>query len=531
MNAGRALAPAIAIGALACTFTGLGDYRIGDCDPTTKMYTEDTCSTMHAGDVPGTFDLTHTSCRAVAQCVPSGAASDVGKCVALPFDYDRDGDPVCAEGGGGDCADDDPTRSHSLTEVCDQIDNDCSGVKDDNLQWTLSSSAAFGLGARASPDGGFTYVATRSDGGDCVVVLQGEPTNKPDCTVLATGTITPRQPVGRYAASSGATSSDAAVVYVDVVTGDPTCSSRIEMANTQGVIAQAPCMASTASHPGFAVSDDGSYGLVVYSDAPPAPESSGPECATAPQAPIRFRLVHDPFAPTAVFDVGAELTESGRAAGPLTVLTLPRSPLAAPGTYDPPRFLVAVPDAGGVSVWVIDAYPAQFVRTARFDGPSFSDVRAVDGSEGTIVSAESFNGAGGIPTLFGFVAQSGCAPATLSFFEISSSASARTLALDVLPAKAGDVSWMSLSWSSRYEEWRLIASGSSGSSLYRIADTLQQPYAAIYSSFPARPALLAAAGPTPLTPPSPIATFVGDNVWSYDPTKGTIGVAAIGCAQ
>jgi hypothetical protein len=72
-------------------------------------------------------------------------ATDAGEDVDLTG-CDKDGDGALAESCGGyDCDDDDPARSPYHTEFCDEIDNNCSGVVNDNVTCTFFAHAGTDL--------------------------------------------------------------------------------------------------------------------------------------------------------------------------------------------------------------------------------------------------------------------------------------------------------------------------------------------------------------------------------------------------
>jgi len=67
------------------------------------------------------------ACTVRERCDPSARV-----CLSDRLDGDGDGEPP-RSCGGNDCDDADPRRSPGRREVCDGIDNDCSGTADDNL--------------------------------------------------------------------------------------------------------------------------------------------------------------------------------------------------------------------------------------------------------------------------------------------------------------------------------------------------------------------------------------------------------------
>ncbi len=102
-------------GSSACTFGGLANYTIQACEP----------SKTQATDVCDRLNTDRESCTPY-QCDPASR-----HCVQKTRDDDRDGDPS-TKCGGTDCDDNDAARSGHATEICDQLDNNCNGLVDED---------------------------------------------------------------------------------------------------------------------------------------------------------------------------------------------------------------------------------------------------------------------------------------------------------------------------------------------------------------------------------------------------------------
>jgi hypothetical protein len=545
-----AAALALALIVAACTFADLGNYPAPGCSPSAPSFSLDECSSLYAVDAGGgtvVVDLFAVDCHAVAQCAQNGASNGRGICQAAPLDVDRDGDPNAAC-GGNDCADDDAKRSSLLHEVCDQIDNDCSGVADDNLPWTVSTPAPTtttmpppplvlggGTGSWWIDDNGYTISYLTPQQGDhlCIAVRAfNDPwvAQRGPCTFVAGGPTEPRQPIVRVNTATQSLGYAAyAAVYVNANTGDASCTQRIELTNDLGGRAVAPCLAPTASHPGFAVLGDGSRGIVVYSDAPLATTAS--ECASAAPATIRFLYVRDPFGAHPELEAGGVLATNAVTTGPVDVaaVPLPNAPFSGP-MYSFSDFLAAVPDGSGVSVWAFWASSSTSLPPSGIQGGAFvrlgrADIADVRG----LVSAVR----AGVNPELGFVAQSGCASASFTFGYLQPGVDTRTNTLTTQPIDAAPASdappWLRLIPSLAYDEFRLVASTSQSAFYYRIAHTAEQPYYPVITSFPSVPGRIAATPPALLPTPRIAAFSNQDALVGIDPTTGVATTTQFGC--
>jgi hypothetical protein len=174
-----------------CTFGGIADYDVENCDPSASTQSADVCDRLNTD--PTT-------------CTPFQCDAATSRCVQRDRDDDRDGDAAAAC-GGGDCDDQDADRSSKTAEVCDEADNNCDDVIDEDVITTgdRRTIAATGeLSGQADPtfapteDGYLATLVATTKQGSC---LQLVPLNQDSTGPLSTGcslldstvTLAPRQ--------------------------------------------------------------------------------------------------------------------------------------------------------------------------------------------------------------------------------------------------------------------------------------------------------------------------------------------------
>lgn len=194
---------ALVVGAalfVGCTFGGLGDYEIESCDPRVTSADEDVCRRLETSD----------PCQPY-QCGPSGT------CVQGPRDADRDGDPDLAC-GGTDCDDANRVVSGIVTEVCDQLDNDCNALVDEGVLMSgsrvevdnlgvLSTDQRDGvsMGGGGAPDSEIVGASVIDHGGECIRAVRLPGSAPEGCSLFGSETVSPRQPYAqRMASQTGA---------------------------------------------------------------------------------------------------------------------------------------------------------------------------------------------------------------------------------------------------------------------------------------------------------------------------------------
>lgn len=187
----RAVALGLFALAGACTFGGLAEYEIGECDPL-RIKDEDPCDDLNKGD--------DQSCSAY-RC-----NSATRRCAKLPRDDDRDGIPSGAC-GGTDCDDKEPRKHPGHLEECDLIDNDCNGLADDGVAakaptvvWSMGEQVDDSqIVGESSTDVLGVWVGKSAGGGKCLFTVRlPAGTGGTDCSLLSTeSNLEPRQPHAR----------------------------------------------------------------------------------------------------------------------------------------------------------------------------------------------------------------------------------------------------------------------------------------------------------------------------------------------
>lgn len=98
-----------------CTFGGLANYTIASCEPATAQ-DKDICDRLNTDP---------------ESCAPYQCDGASRHCVQRTRDDDHDGDPP-TKCGGTDCDDKNAARSGRAKEVCDDADNDCDELVDED---------------------------------------------------------------------------------------------------------------------------------------------------------------------------------------------------------------------------------------------------------------------------------------------------------------------------------------------------------------------------------------------------------------
>jgi hypothetical protein len=275
----------LATGFAGCTFTGLADYDIPDCDPGAALK-DDPCNALNQGN---------TTCQRF-QC------NAARRCALAVLDEDKDGDPPFSC-GGTDCDDHDRTRSGKAAEICDAIDNDCDGLTDNRLLrattarvrplgdvreggadlklYANGAEGAFAayLGASPACVHGVTLGSTLDAGTDCIVIAG-----------LDGGPVGVRQPDVRSVGVEG--NSAIGIAFVDE-TPPPGC--RLDrlgfLSRRSGVGVAADCGASMPTLASFPLQAES---LIAFYDTPVADPKDSGRCAALVPVPLKVRYVDEP---------------------------------------------------------------------------------------------------------------------------------------------------------------------------------------------------------------------------------------------
>lgn len=408
----------------ACTFGGLADYEIAECNPALSK-AADPCEALNGGDAQ--------SCQAF-RCNP-----ETRRCAKLPRDDDRDGVPSAAC-GGGDCDDQDTDRKPGLVEWCDQKDNDCNGVPDDDVD-AKAPKPVKDVGEKAV-DPVITgeaqqemlgaWVGPKDGGGKCLFATPlPAGTGGASCALLTDETnIEPRQPFARPLAGG-----TAALV---VATSPCTSGELLYRFAGSGQAGKATlgCAASGAALPAFTLTGVGDRGIAAYYQVP-YPNRKDPlaGCANAAPAPLKAVLIDGAKGSAAALGLPQPLTSEATSVRPPAVVSLGA------------RALVASPAAGDVALWLLEPNGMDVATVAVTTISGLAGARAVtaaarqDGSAYQIAVA----------------AELGCSPqkialALLSLDEAKGSFGTPTV-VEVAPAGAGFAAAPSVAWQQAASEW------------------------------------------------------------------------------
>ncbi len=420
----RALAVGFVALAGACTFGGLAEYEIGECNPLAAK-ADDPCDDLNAGN--------DQSCTAYL-CDPN-----TRRCAMRPRDDDRDGFPSGAC-GGPDCDDLDRDRKPGLTEWCDQKDNDCNNVPDDNVD-AKTPKQVKDIGEKATdpiitgedaPGMLGAWVGAKSTGGKCLFAtsLPGGSGGEA-CALLADETnMEPRHPFARPLVGG-----TAALV---IATSPCTPGELLYRFAGSGKAGKATlgCITAGASLPAFAPLGVGDQGVGAYYEVQ-YPKRNDPlaSCAGAAPAPLHVVPINDAKSNAASLGAPQPLAPDATSVRPPMVL--------AAGT----RALVASPAGADVGVWLVEPNGGALATIASATVPGLAGARAVSG----------FARADGVAQQVALVAEIGCTPQKLMLALFSFDAAQGTFGTpqvaEVAAASAGFQTGAHVAWQESSKEW------------------------------------------------------------------------------
>jgi hypothetical protein len=420
----RVLALGLVAFAGACTFGGLSDYEIGECNPNLAKQ-DDPCDALNPAN--------DTSC-APYQCNPS-----TRRCAPLPRDDDRDGVPSIAC-GGTDCDDQDKDKKPGLAEWCDQKDNDCNGVPDDNVD-AKTPKQVKDIGEKAAdpvitgesaPDMLGAWVGAKDGGGKCLYATPlPAGTGGASCALLTDETnLEPRQVFARPLAGG-----TAATI---VATSPCTAGELLYRFAGSGQAGKATlgCTALGAALPALALAGTGDRGVgAFYAVAHGQRKDALAGCSSAASAPLQVVLIDQAKTNAASFGTPTLLAQDTTSLRPPAVLSL--------GS----RVLLASPAGADVGVWLLEPQAKDVATVAGTTLPGLAGARAVS-------AAVRADGAG---YQVAVVAELGCTPQKLALalfsLDAATGAFGSPTVVTVAPAGAGFATATSVAFHSASNEW------------------------------------------------------------------------------
>ena len=408
----------------ACTFGGLAEYEIGECNPNVDSKDKDVCNALNP---PG-----DTSCTPY-QCDPT-----TRRCAPLPRDDDRDR-AAHVECGGNDCDDTDGNKKPGLAEWCDQKDNDCNGVPDDNVD-AKTPKQVKDIGEKASdpvitgetqPDMFGAWTAPRAGGGKCLysTPLPGG-TGSSACALLTDEpNFEPRHAYARPL--SGGTAA--------LVIGTSPCTQGELLyrfaGSGQAAKATLGCAPAGAALPAFALSGVGDQGIGAYYEVPYAQRKEPlSACPSAGPAPLNVVLIDDAKSSASALGSPQPLVTDATSVRPPSVLSLGN------------RVLVVSPAGGDVGAWVLEASGGGVQTVSTTTLPGLAGARAVSASL-------KQDGAG---FQLAVVAEIGCTPQklALALLPLDAQGTFGTPAVgQVAAASGGFQTATNVAWQEASKEW------------------------------------------------------------------------------
>jgi len=445
---------ALSVVLLDCTFGGIANYEIGECEPKSTQ-ADDVCERLNKGSDP-------KSC-VVYQCDRASK-----RCIQKPRDDDRDGDPTPAC-GGTDCDDQNPARSGRTAEICDSQDNNCNGVVDEDVVKPEPARTVVTPGALPSEADALLSSADRQsllgvyvDQGKCLPLVSlthnsGDFVGGAGCFLLSDEqALVPRQP---FAALIGANAA-AAFIGTSGCTGTGRLFYRFRTSTEKGG-AELPCDAThPASLPAFAVMPNGVAGLVAWYEAPIG-ERQDPinGCAAAKPATLAVAAVGNA--------ITSPITLQPVRVGEPSIGTRPPALLSV---AELESMVMVAPFAGDVGVWLLKLEQVQSgTLPAPVRIPGLANARA------TAVAART---EGGVTTL-AVVAETGCAPAASVVMTLGTvDAGAKSVTFGPVVPVVGPSTIATLpsaAWVARRKEWWVSWVDSTPSARFQRFDPAAKP--------------------------------------------------------